>query len=675
MHFVSRGIVGFVVLFSVMHDERSAGAQGEPNHPPRGLVRSLGSRGYRHIESIDYACLDPTERTLFTLSYKGVYSWDLQTGESHFLFRGDRVRNALSLSPDGHVLASIEGDSVALWDAKTGRVLKEFDESHSAGHVAFQPDGKGVIIFRENSIESRSLEGDAPKIIDETAPFCRPVYAPNGHWFAASVPDESAGEIMVYDARSLRKTATLRVGNSVIGEAPNGLRMLRAGFSIDGTRLAVPAADGSIGIWDIGTGKVARSLKPGPEKRRPEEADCRYLLFSHDARQLFAGTAAGTIRRWDTETGRELAPLRAHRDAVRSLHMIRGGTQLVSTDEDGMIRRWDVAAGREIEPPDGYTGSLHAQLSPKGDSVLLLDAAGRMGIWDLGNGRLRTPIRAPGELALDTPWVDHHFGFTPDGKRVFLAEENGKISSYDAGSGKPVGSLALPGFVDRPAMDLRFCISTPDGKAFVVNRGPGRLRLIRASDGNSIWESSDVIPRGFCSAPVVAGDGQSILLGATTMENKPDTELGGKLELVRVDLATGKVVARTELKSDSGGNLAFFHRPRLSRDGRVLLMMYALIDVYIADAMATKVLHHHGLFLQWPALSPDGKRIIGMSLQEIGVFEAATGKPQFHLPIGQQTVQSLHVLPDGRHIFTAGSGGHACLWDLNAALPAAGGTE
>ena len=69
-------------------------------------------------------------------------------------------------------------------------------------------------------------------------------------------------------------------------------------------------------------------------------------------------------------------------------------------------------------------------------------------------------------------------------------------------------------------------------------------------------------------------------------------------------------------------------------------------EVYVADAVANKILQHHRvLFLNSPVLSVDGKRIIGAFLQDIVVFEAATGKKLSHLPIGQQTVQSLHVLP------------------------------
>jgi WD40 repeat protein len=621
-----------------------------------------------------YACVDPTERTLFTLSEKGVYCWDLQTGEARLLFHDDRVRNALAISPAGDLLASIAGDCVALWDAKTGAVVKQFDESFSAGSVVIQPDGKGVIIFREKSIESRRLDGSTPRIIGQTLEFCKPAYSPDGRWFLAPGPDERAGEIVVYDTQSLHKKASLRVGAAGFGQAPNGLTMLRAGLSADGSRLAVPAADGSIAIWDLATGKLVQSLGPGSEKRTPQEADCRYLLFAHDGEQLFAGTGAGMIRRWNLQTGRELAPLRGHRDALRSLHLIKGGSRLVSTSADGMIRRWDVAAGKEIEPPDGYSGSLYSQLSPKGDTVLLLDSAGRMDIWDIRSGRLRTPIRAPGGAALDTPWIQPLFGFTPDGKRVFLAERNRRITIWDTLGGQRTGSVSLAGYIGR-ANALRYCISMLDGPAFLINRGLSGLRLIRASDGKEIWESPAVTPRGIAFPPVIEPDGKRILLGVVTSEDKPYSELRGKLELVRVDASSGKVVDRTELKSQSRGDTAWFEQPRLSPGGRFLVMSYGLAEEFVADAVENKALYYHSAFLSQPALSADGKQIIAVFLQDLGVFEAATGKELLALPIGQQTVRSLHVLPDGRHVFTSGDGGNACLWDLKAALPKSGELE
>ncbi len=151
MRSIAHGISVLVVFILVAHDGPFAMAQGEPDRSPRGLVRSLGNTGYRHPGAIQHACLDPTERTLFTLSEKGVYAWDLRTGESHLLFDAERVRNALSISPDGHLLASIAGDDVALWDARTGapwsahstRVIRQAMSPSSRTARASSSSGKG----------------------------------------------------------------------------------------------------------------------------------------------------------------------------------------------------------------------------------------------------------------------------------------------------------------------------------------------------------------------------------------------------------------------------------------------------------------------------------------------------------------------------------------------------
>ena len=72
----------------------------------------------------------------------------------------------------------------------------------------------------------------------------------------------------------------------------------------------------------------------------------------------------------------------------------------MSTSADGMIRRWDVAAGREIEPPDGYSGSLHAQLNPQhGGKVELVRL-------DLASGKVVARTRLETALKGDDSFLD-----------------------------------------------------------------------------------------------------------------------------------------------------------------------------------------------------------------------------------------------------------------------------
>src|SRR5690348_335078 len=94
----------FVVLFTatLLRDP----LRTEPA-PGAGDVRCLGSTRYRHPAAILQATVAPDGRTLFTLSEKGVYAWDLETGDGRPLFADERGRNALHVSPDGTRLVSI----------------------------------------------------------------------------------------------------------------------------------------------------------------------------------------------------------------------------------------------------------------------------------------------------------------------------------------------------------------------------------------------------------------------------------------------------------------------------------------------------------------------------------------------------------------------------------------
>ena len=639
----------------------------EPVRPrPPGLVRSLGSTVYRHPDAIERLPRSDRTNPLHALLQGGLRLGPRDGRVAPRLPRRPGAERAVRLARRAPDRVDRRGCRRAL-----GREGRGPDSGIRFGRFAPRyrlPAGRpgcDPLLGRLDRVPIARREGAADPRQDGEVLLAG--LRAGGRWIAASVPDEAAGEIAIYDAANLRRTSVLRVGPSVIGESPKGLRMLRIGFSADGRRIAVPAADGLIGIREAATGNVARSLPPAAGEHPPMEDDCRYLLFTKDDQYLLAGTAAGTIRRWDVAAGRELAPMRAHRDAVRSLHLTPDGGRLISTSADGTIRRWDVATGQELRPPDGYSGSLHARLGPIGKTVLLLDSEGRMDIWDLDTGRVRMPIRPPGDLKIETPWVEPLFGFSPDGRRVYVAQSIGKIENLRRRQ-RPAGGLpGLAGLCARPN-DLRFCISTPDGGAFLVERGR-RLRRIRAADGGLIWESPDLTRGGVCYPPILARDGKSAFLPVTTYTATADE---GRLELVRVELAGGKVTARVEVKSAVPGVPALIDQPRLDADGRLLLLSYNVSELFLMDAVTNRPLHHHVQFLDRPDLSPDGRQLVGYFSEGVTVYDAATGKPLSRLPIGPQTVQSLHVLPDGRHVFTSGTGGHACLWDLDAALPGAG---
>jgi WD40 repeat protein len=641
-------------------------AGSDPTPPPAKLVLNLGSTRYRHPAFIELSALGPDGRTLFTLSEKGVYAWDLTDGSSRRVFEGKRVRNSLQVSPDGKRLLTISGDSATVLDATTGQEIKWIEDNSSPSYAAYRPDGTGVILFGDGHIDYLGADG-VDRRLRNTGDFCVPVFSTDGKWFAAAAPGERPREVVIYDAQALEKKCTVTVGRSGFGPLPyNSLPTVRAAFSPDGNLFAFPG-NSEIRVWDVSAEKEVRTLKSASEERDWQEGEYLVLLFGKDGKRLFAGTAGGTLRWWDVESGKELAPLRAHRSGIITLNIARDGRQLVSTDAEGSIRRWDVAAGREIEPPNGYSGSLHARVSPDGQSALLLDANGQMDLHDLDGHQPPVRVRPAGKADIDTPWLEPLFGFLPDRRRVFLAETTGKVTVFETTGGTKASGFELKGYTDR-GHRLRFCVAAPDGRSFAVNRGARRIALIDAATGKDVWESPDRSPRGMCYYPVFTPDGKKLFSGVTTYEERAYSELQGKLELVRLDAATGKVIDRAKIESKSTGDLSWFEQPLLTPDGRTLALPYWMIEVSVVDAAANKVLHFHSISSTRFAVSPDGKWLVGADRNAIRMYDTTTGKELYSVPVGDQIIESLHVLPDGRRVLATGRGGLACVWDLTPAL-------
>jgi WD40 repeat protein len=64
-------------------------------------------------------------------------------------------------------------------------------------------------------------------------------------------------------------------------------------------------------------------------------------LFSRDGRRIFTGSADGTIRIWETDTGRLILTLKAHDIFTRCLTLSPDGNRLVSAAHVGDIKLWD----------------------------------------------------------------------------------------------------------------------------------------------------------------------------------------------------------------------------------------------------------------------------------------------------------------------------------------------
>ncbi|KAI4173318.1 MAG: hypothetical protein LQ343_003029 [Gyalolechia ehrenbergii] len=153
-------------------------------------------------------------------------------------------------------------------------------------------------------------------------------------------------------------------------------------------RSDLAAADGTIRIWSISTGKLLRTLLG-------HLAGISTLAWSPDSRTLASGSDDKSIRLWDTMTGKAYPlPLLGHHNYIYSIAFSPKGNMLVSGSYDEAVFLWDVRTARVMR-------SLPAHSDPVGgvdfvrDGTLIVSCAGDglIRIWDTATGQcLRTLV-------------------------------------------------------------------------------------------------------------------------------------------------------------------------------------------------------------------------------------------------------------------------------------------
>jgi WD40 repeat protein len=68
------------------------------------------------------------------------------------------------------------------------------------------------------------------------------------------------------------------------------------------------------------------------------------VAFSPDGQVVVTGSADGTARLWQADTGQPLGQLTRHEQPVRTVAFSSDGRTVVTASEDGMARLWRVAA-------------------------------------------------------------------------------------------------------------------------------------------------------------------------------------------------------------------------------------------------------------------------------------------------------------------------------------------
>jgi WD40 repeat protein len=433
--------------------------------PPRELSRD---------EPISCLAFDPEGRRLAAASSSSLIEsgerihpivvHDVETGKCLFRLRSPAEVRALAWREDGRQLSGAALDSnIYVWEPPSERPVKTLiGHENSASHVAFHPGGKLLA----------SISWD--------------------------------GLVRLWNMETGRQLLS-----GLAADAP-----LR--FSRDGRRLGLSLDPTRVGLYDIDSGHVCRTLYS-----HNEAGTGLWSAAFHPDKPLLATTSSDCVRLWDATSGREIAA-QLLRDCRFALFLPDG--DLLTSDEpslkrwrltaplaadDGCSRLerlpWDVPVmddGRRVaRAGDGRTvavviGDRRAVVlradrwakpaldlfAPQIDTIAL-SPDGRWAatgtwrgagtrIWDLHSGQ---------QIGKELPGGDAHVAFSPDGRWLVNGTEN-EYQFWEVGSWRP-GPLRIPRTPPTGPGPLAF---STDGKILAIVHPFCEVRLIETASGRQL---------------------------------------------------------------------------------------------------------------------------------------------------------------------------------------------
>jgi WD40 repeat protein len=370
-------------------------------------------------------------------------------------------------------------------------------------------------------------------------------------------------------------------------------------FSPD-DRLLVGRSDHTeLRVWDAASGRLLWSAAPSPEEQRGMR-NWSAVAWSPDGKQLAAAHPEGTIRLFDTATGRQIEKFHRAPPAATHLAFQPNGHLLAASGPEPGVTLWDLEEGKLFG--SRKTTDTPAGLAWTADGKSLVAVGGKIGdrnecavtVWDAAGKELKQYTfeqkgKFPGALSRDGRWYAMP---STDYKTLHLMDpltgkEAGRI---EAGVRLvPPPSLASGGrYLTAPSDDGTARLWEVEGGKLVrqfeatrqlpvgcaVSSDGKRLAIAEVGGTVIVWDVAKGKPlhdfpghRGDGAITVAfSADGKSVYTAAT--ERGFATVGGGwwhEWSLRRWDAATGKElhVRREEVKQQPGFLL-------LSTDGRRL---------------------------------------------------------------------------------------------------------
>ncbi|HKS37001.1 MAG TPA: hypothetical protein VJW76_07420, partial [Verrucomicrobiae bacterium] len=292
---------------------------------------------------------------------------------------------SIAFSRDNRSVATAGDDSsVRVWNAENGNPFYGFEGHASATFsAAFSNEGSLISGAVDRSVIVWDLKASwtVERIIgagDANSPLADRVNAvefnPDGKWLATGGGEPTrGGEIKLWDVVSGKLARSF---TNVHSDA-----VLSLDFSRDGKFLASAASDRFARVVEVASGNVVKQF----------EGHAHHVLgvsWRKDGRTLASSGADNVIKIWDFVTGGRKKNIGGSDKEVTSINFIGYTDQALVTSGDGKVR-WVKEDGTEVRAFAGTTDFVYsAAATPDGRIVIAGGQDSVLRVWNGTNGEL-----------------------------------------------------------------------------------------------------------------------------------------------------------------------------------------------------------------------------------------------------------------------------------------------
>lgn len=480
--------------------------------------------------------------------------------------------------------------------------------------------------------------------IDVGRPICAAALRPDGKMLATGTRN---GSVQLWDLGT-GKSMGKPMGHHVFN-APSTIWSVR--FSPDGRRLATTAADDRLILWDVATqsmvGMPRRQVYPTSTLRL---ADVWTSVFSPDGIKIATGASDGKVRIFHVESGQLLHLLEGHSEGVLCAQFTPDGGRLLTGSRDGTALLWDTNTGQIKQPIFEQCDYWVQSLAIRGDGSVAAIGAGQK----IYLRELETRHREREPIVLEEFVKALRFHDSSD--CLVVGTDQGATRLYSLASHRPKGQTvwleAAISDIDVAGMD--FVAAGQDGHAVITR--PPISRQTRLPVGRKVQAGKALALR-------ILGDGDGLVCSYSK-------------EPVRCwSLSSGSPILLPTFAADLALDVSADGRRwlvcRRESPSPLNLQIYG-IHFLDSDDMETPVARgvHPGNILA-AALMPDGKHAVTAGADgHARVWNVATGTVLFKTPRHGGIVSGVACAPDSRGWLSI-SGKNVRCWRLGDAKPVA----